>query len=398
MPFLHSFSPSLDTLAIFGLMLFLCLTVGEITSRLTLLPRVAGYIILGYLLGPNILGIVSKPMLIEMQAIIDISLGLISFSIGRHLSFTWLKHDKGLLLTGIVGFAFTTSVVAFFVAALGWPIIPAFLAGVIATTTSPAVVLMVARDLSSQGPVTRRSLTLTSINNLLAVVIITLTLPFISEGGQDKWYMTLHSAYKLIGSIAIGAALYIMMKKIGARIIRKQAELQLILQISIIALAISTAKLFNLSNMLTLLTLGIAARNYDKEHALMEIDFGWMSSLFFIPLFFTTGCYLEFSGFKEAPFVILAFLMLRFLSQLTCSMVFAGKSSLTIQQSILIPLSLTPMTGIAIGITNRILEFSPEIGNQLLLILSSAIAILGILGPAITQIAFRRANESSDNL
>lgn len=396
MYFLPNFPLSLNSFTIFGLVVFSSLIVGEIIARTKILPRISGYILLGFILGPNVLGIISKSVLMEMQAIIDVSLGLISFSIGRHLNFSWLKHDKGLLLTGIMGFGVTTSMVAAFIMMLGWSFTPALFAGIIATTTSPAVVLMVARDLSSEGPVTRRSLILISINNFLGVAIIAILIPFISDNDHNIWYIFLHSAYKLIGSLFLGLAFYVIIKNIARIVIGKQKELQLILLVSIIILAIATAKLFNFSNMLVLFSIGIAARNYDKKRSLMEIDFGSLSPLFFIPLFFTTGCFLEFSGFREAFYVIITFILLRFLGQLVCGLLFTKKSSLKYRQSILITLALTPMTGTAIGITNRVLEFSPEIGQQLLLIVSAAIGILGIFGPLATQVAFRKAGESFD--
>jgi Kef-type K+ transport system membrane component KefB len=177
-------------------------------------------------------------------------------------------------------------------------------------------------------------------------------------------------------------------------IIGKQKELQLLLLISIIILAIVIAKFLNLFSILVLLIVGIAARNYDNRHALMEIDFGWLSHLLFIPFFFITGCYLDFTGFIESPLIVLTFIVLRLACQTTSVFLFKNLSVLTRNQAIALALSLTPLTGLAIDITSKVLNYSPEIGHSLLVIVSAAIALLGILGPIITQAVFRKTGES----
>jgi Kef-type K+ transport system membrane component KefB len=386
-----------DTFFYFGCITFLCLIIGELVVRIKLLPRISGYMLVGFLCGPNVLKLVNSSMLPDLMILADISLGLILFDIGRHLDFSWLNNDRGLLYSALVEFALTVITISILVMLLGWNLLPSLFAGIIAATTSSMVLLIISRDLSAEGPVTRRSIILTSINNFLAISMLVILLPFAKHKGFMFWHSFLHSSYKLFGSLAFGFVYFKITEKIIIKIIEKQKELQFILLISVLVLSISICKMFDLSKMLVLIFIGISVRNFDKRHVFIDIDFGWTAHLFFIPLFFITGCYLNFAGFMKAPFIIIMFILIRSLCKTIGVTLFTKKSQLTYKQSLSIAAALTPMTGTAIGITSRVLEYNPDIGHKLLTIISGSVAILGIFGPIITQIAFRLAEETLEN-
>ncbi|MFU8798121.1 MAG: cation:proton antiporter, partial [Gammaproteobacteria bacterium] len=95
------FSIPLNSLTLFGLTLLLGLIGGELAARSRFLPRISGYIVVGFLAGPNVLNIINSSVLIDAHLFVDISLSLILFTLGRHLDFVWLRHDRGLVWMAI---------------------------------------------------------------------------------------------------------------------------------------------------------------------------------------------------------------------------------------------------------------------------------------------------------
>ncbi len=245
------------------------------------MPIISGYIAIGFLIGPGGFNIASHSMLATARIFVDISLSLILFELGRHLDFRWLYRDRSLLLMAVAESTFTFiaifSIIYFFV---GLPWLQAALAGTIAMATSPAVVMMVAHDLSSEGPVTRRTLILTSLNNLFALIAFTSLLPIVQAKTSSAHSLNIMDvSYRLCGSFILGLVMFLLAEVI-AFLIGKNKKNQFILFVGLVTLTTSLAHIFNLSTMLVLFTLGVAARNFDRKHMLMGIDFGWLARLF----------------------------------------------------------------------------------------------------------------------
>lgn len=394
---LPHFPLRLSPVALFGLTLILGLIGGEIARYTRILPRISGYMAVGFLLGSGGLDIVTPLLLAYARIFVEVSLGLILFDLGRHLDFTWLKHDRGLLPTAITESSLTLififSTLLFF--HLPWQ--AALIGAAIAIATSPAVVMMVAHDLSAEGPVTRRTLILTSLNNLFGVVLFILCIPLTQK--DSSWSMIFgYSIYRLVGSIALGLFIFCLTIAIGF-LIGKRKENQFVLFSGMVIFTIGFAILLNLSSILTVFTLGVAARNLDRHHYLMEVDFGWLARLFFILLFVVTGVQLQLRGMWLAPFVVIAFLMMRFFAKSIGLWLFAKKSRLTRQQTWALCFTLMPASEGAIVMSYKFYDFNPEFGYPLMAIVTSVLAISYIISPIATQIAYIKTNEtlSDDN-
>jgi Kef-type K+ transport system membrane component KefB len=385
----------LNSLTVFGLTLLLGLIGGEIAKRLYFLPIISGYIAIGFAVGPGGFNIVNPSVLAIAHIFVEISLSLVLFELGRHLNFRWLYRDYGLLFTAItessLTFAAIFSLVHWYIG-LAW--LQSALAGTIAIATSPAVVMMVAHDLSSEGPVTRRTLILTSLNNLFALVIFTLLLPLVQADHLPLSTKVAHAVYRLSGSVFLGFMIFLL-AEVVAYLTGKNKQNQFVLFVSLVMLAIGLSYIFNLSSMLMLFTLGIAARNFDYKHLLMEIDFEWLARVFFILLFVATGVHLKLHGLLAITIPILFFILVRGAAKTISIFLFSHLSNLTQKQSLAISFALSPMAGVAIGMSNILADFNPDFGHRLLLIITGVLTVLNILGPIATQIAFVKTGETA---
>lgn len=389
MHFFPKFPLHVNPIALFGLTLLLGLIGGEIAKRFSI-PRISGYLAVGFLVGPNVFNIVTPSLLANARIFVDISLGLVLFDLGRHLDFTWLRHDRGIILMSIAETALTFLFIFGMLVAFHLPWLHASLVATIAIATSPAVIMLVANDLSAKGPVTRRTFILTSLNNLFALIIFILLLPLTQENTLYDIFQ--HAAYRLFGSLLLGILVFIITIGI-AYFIGKKKENQFVLFVGSVVFAIGLSVVLHLSSMLALFTLGVAARNANFNNLLMEINFGWLANLFFILLFAVIGVHLELKGLWQATWIVLAFIFLRALAK-TCGIwLFAKSSRLTTQQTWALCLALTPMAGVAVGMSNIISDFNPALGYQLMTIIATVVAILNIIGPIATQLAFVNSEE-----
>ena len=393
MDFLPHFPLYYNRVILVGLALLLGLIGGEVAKRTRIFPQISGYIAVGFLLGPDVLNITSASLLANLRIFVDISLGLILFELGKNLDFTWLKHDRG-----IIRMALTESLLTFsFVFLVMWffrlPPLHASLAAAIAVATSPAVVMMIAHDLAAKGPVSRRTFILTSLNNLIGLLLFSMLLP-LSKTGVTQDAMLQTALYRIAGSCCLAAILFAVMLGL-ARLVGKHKESQFVLFIGSVIFAIGGAKMLNISSMLTLFLLGVMARNFDTRHIFMEIDFEWLARIFFILLFVITGVNLHLKGLWQAPAMVFSFIAARLFGKFSGIWLFAKTSRLTHKQTWAICLALTPMAGLAIGMTNSIMDVNPDLGYQLIAVIVTAVAVMNIIGPVATQFAFVSADEAS---
>ena len=384
----------LNKTALFALTLMFGLLGGELAKRIRYLPVISGYIAIGFLIGPGGFNIATPSVLATARIFVEISLSLIMFDLGRHLDFRWLYHDRGLLPMAAAESSFTFIMifsVVYFIVGLPW--LQAALAGTIAMATSPAVVMMVAHDLSSEGPVTRRTLLLTSLNNLFALILFTALVSLVNADTPSSMKSLSHIIYHIGGSLALGLLLFLL-AQLFALLIGKNKQNQFILFVSLVTLAASLANIFNLPAILVLFTLGAAARNLDRRHILMDIDFGWLARLFIVLLFVVTGAHLQLKGIGVVAGAVLLFILVRGLAKFAGVWLFSGVSNLSRRQVLTVSLALSPMAGLAIGMSNMLVDFNPDFGHPLLLIITGVVAVLHIVGPIATQLAFIKSGET----
>src|SRR5438067_10841313 len=203
--FLPTWPPVTNSFTLFGLLLLAGLIGGWIAARTRVLPSITGYIAIGFLLGPGALGVLNDETLRDARILVDISLGLIVFELGRRLDLQWARHDRWLLPSGLA--ESLLSFCAMFALLRYFDIEPleAAVAATVGVATAPAVVLLVAAELKAEGPVTRRALWHVALNNIVAMLGVTLLLPFIeARDASSAWSPTARALWLVAGSCVLG--------------------------------------------------------------------------------------------------------------------------------------------------------------------------------------------------
>lgn len=393
--FLPRLPLELSHAALFGALVLVGLAAGEALRRYAALPRITGYVLAGAAVGPQGLALISDDMLFDLRLLIDLSIGLIVFELGFRLDLKWLRANRWLLVTAVAEALFSFG--AIFGALLLFDFRPvlAAMAAAIGTATSPAIVMLVVHDLRAQGQVTERLLLFTAANSVFAYVLLTLLLPFLHIEHQASWAQAvLHPLYLLWGSLVAGWLACIVMLRLAAWL-GKSEERQFVLMVGMVVVGVGVAHALKLSVSLTLITLGVLARNLDRGYAVLPVHFGHGSQLFFVILFVLVGASLEFSAFTVAAAApVAAFIVLRFLGKGLALLTFGPLSGLRPSGAGLLAVALLPLSGSAVVMVRDTISLYPSFGRELAAVVLSAVVILELIGPLAAQFALRRAREA----
>lgn len=392
--FLPQFPLPADPLTLFGVLLLAGALGGELTRRVLNLPRITGYVLIGLTLGASGLDVLDAKMLGYARVFLDVGLGLVLFELGRRLDIAWLGRDRWLLVM-----ALTESLLSFgcmFGALLWFGIAPLFaaVAAAIGVSSSPAIVLLVAREQRAEGQVTERALNLVAINSVVAFMLAAMLLSWIHHEYRAGWFtVVLHPAYLLVGSVFLGFLASTLALTL-ARWSGKQAELHVALLLASIVLLVGIAEALKFSVLIALLTFGVLVKNLDREHALMPVDIGRFGQVFFVVLFVTTGAVLQVTDLIAGGTVAVVYIAARFVGKSLGVLCFAHLSGIRPGSGGLLSIALLPMSGIALAMTHSAGSLYPAFGAKLATIVLAAALVLELVGPLAVQFALRRAGEA----
>jgi Kef-type K+ transport system membrane component KefB len=383
-----------NALLLFGSLLLFGLIAGHIVSKSPWVPRITGYLIVGFILGGGGLNWLSGDVLSVTNIFADIAVALVVYQLGRYVDIGWLRREKWLLATVVTSAVLCFTFVSLALLWFGTSNVLALLGGVWAIATAPAVVLVVLRDLKAEGQVTRRLATMTALNNFVAILAAYALLPVIAhESGTPLLTLVEHTAYSLIGSLVLAYLTYWLMMPL-ARLLGRQGSRQFVLVISVIALAIGVAHALHLPVMLTMLIFAILSKNLDRQYDLMELEFGVANELFVVMLFVTVGASMRLSDLSMVGLSVLILIAARFVAMGCGVFLFARFARMNWKQAGLLTLGTLPMTEAGLGLMQTISNLYPHTTSDVVPLLAGCLIVLELFGPVATQFALIKSGES----
>lgn len=387
---------SMSYALLFGVLLVVGMMGGELARRVHL-PRVIGYVLVGFALGP--LGqAISLDIIAEARIFVDLALGLVLFDLGRRVDLKWMRRDWTLAASGLAeSLASFGAVFAVFLV-LGYPAVESGLAAAIAMTTSPAVLLLIVHDTRSEGQVTERAINLVALNGLLASILTTIMLGsahFESKVGLET--ALLHPLYLLLGSLAIGATMA-GIARIVARAVEKTRDVHFTLIAGLVVAAVGLATLLRLPVILALLSFGLFARNDQRGYDLLNVNLAPAGRLLYIVLFVITGASLPMSALATAGWAAAFFVLARAAGKMLAILLVAPIGGLRLKQSVGLGLALLPMSSLALLMHHDISRLFPAFGNALGATFLAGVIVMELVGPLALNWGLRLAGETMPDL
>lgn len=388
------------TLAL-GFLLLAALVGGDIARRIRL-PRITGFLLVGFVVGPPWFGLVRADEVAALRFISDAALALIALAAGSELQLETLRADRTALTrvaTGAIVFPFalvtlvTLTVSPWFPLTVhqsfGDAVAVALVLGTVAAAASPAVTMALIGELDARGPFARSVLGVTVAQDVVVVVLLALALalgrPLASAGALNvgvAWTALVH----LVGSIALGGVLGFF----TAQYLKLAQRDLVILLVAVAFVTAEVAEVLSLETMLVALSAGFYAENFSRlegrgERLRAALQRG---SLPVYAVFFAlAGAALQLGALAELWPWILLLVGLRVVG-LRYGVRWAGRypgvSPALARHGWL---GLISQAGVALGVAAAARRAFPEWGVSLETLLVAMIGVQEVVGP----ICFRRA-------
>jgi len=243
-------------LLVLGSILLLALAAHYVGRRAHV-PRVTLLILLGAVAGPQILNLVPAHIGNNFTLVTELTLAMVGFLLGEQMSFRELRQGRQAIIVSL-SVTLVTALVIFLATLLVTGNIPAsLLLAAIATATDPAATLDVIKETRSRGPLTRLVAQVVAIDDAWGAILFSIMLVFaeLFAGNGISLYQTIHHGVgEVAGAVILGVVLGLPMAWLTGRI--RPGEPMLLESAGFVFLAAGIAGYFNVSYLLTAMTLG----------------------------------------------------------------------------------------------------------------------------------------------
>lgn len=392
--FLPPFPESIDTLALFSLLLVVGLLIGEWLHAHAGWPKVIGYVLAGTLFGPALLGWISIEALAQARPMADAALGLLMMEVGRRLDLSWLVRNPELLRSTLSDIVLSFALIFSF-ALLLVGLSPAWAAATAAVTmaSAPAVVLLTIEESKAQGQVTERIILHTALGSAASFIAFAIVLGIVHAEHSEDWLNALaHPLWVAIGALLIawGAA---QLALLIARLLPKRSLAQVFVLVASALLAVGIARMLAVPVFLTLFLMGILLAVRDKHQTLRYTQLPEGHWLLAIILFVIVGASLPWQDFTWLTGLqALGLLVVRAIAKIG-ALAWSG-GSLPLPKRILVGVGIQPLSATAVFMAYEIASLYPEIGRSALALPLFAAAIMELAGPALCRLALRKSGET----
>lgn len=436
----------INTLLAIAIALILGLLVTRL-MKLIGLPNVTGYLIVGLIIGPYALGIISEDVLSGgimmadglrhggLNIVSTVALGFIGFSIGVEFKLSHIKEigKSAITITFCQALAATLCVDAVLIAlAVIAPNVmqtsEAIILGAIATATAPAATLMVVRQYKAKGIVTGTLLPVVALDDAVGLIVFAISnsiaLSIASGEAITVLSILVYPLLEIICSLAIGVGIGALLSVIPRFF--KSRDNRTIATIICVFLSLGICQLFEsmedkgwipftLSDLLVCMMAGATFVNMRKEAGqMMEGTDRWTPVVLML-FFILSGAELNVRMFGENPWLIICivlYILFRCAGKYFGTMLGATitKSDPNVRKYL--GITLFPQAGVAIGMATMCkTEFTKaaqnallagnealstelaSVGANIVTITMCAVLIYELVGPVLTKWSLAKAGE-----
>ncbi|MCK5395747.1 MAG: cation:proton antiporter [Gammaproteobacteria bacterium] len=377
-----------------GGILLLGLVMSALGQR-TLLPRVTLLLILGVVIGKEMLDII-PPVFSELFDIIAvIALLMVGFLLGGRLTIDSLRQSMGRVLWISISTAIiTTIIVSLGLVWVGVSKEIAILLGCIASATAPAAVLDVVTESNYKGPFKNLLLSVVALDDAWALVLFGVGVAVVSSfngyGIDDS--SILMAIRDIGGAIILGLLIGFPAAYLTGRL--KPGQPILSEALGLVFVCGGLALWFDVSFLITSMVLGAIVANFAKHHqypfhAIEGIDWPFM-----VIFFVLAGASLELKAVVEVGLVGTVYILCRIVGKLLGARIGCQCSRADQQTKSWMGVALLPQAGVAIGMALVASNYFPEYRQTLLPVVIASTIFFEIIGPVFTRLALLHAHNN----
>ena len=382
---------------------------GLIAGKLGL-PRISGYLGMGIVLSPSLLGVFSEELLAgPLSLITDLSLAIIAFSIGSALKLGRLRRlgkpilsiltletvAVFVLVTGASGWYLSMAHPGGITTQVAWA--TAILIGAVSAPTAPAPILAIVHEYKARGPLTTTLLGVVTLDDGVTIVFFSIAAALARGLVGDGLSLTVHlfrgPLLEIALSLGIGILGGLMLKAVSPTL--RNRDSVLVMGLGAIFLVSGAAMTVGASPLMAAMTLGFITANFAPHSDQWFEEVERLEEPLFAMFFVMAGAHLQVQILAKAGLlaviVVAARTAAKFLGAYTGAKM--GGASDSIRR--LIPIGLLPQAGITLGLViaaGAILGEGPAADIMVNVVLASVI-VNELVSPVLIRLALARAGE-----
>ncbi len=377
-----------------ALLMLVAVIAAEALHRTWRLPRICGHMLTGAIASPLVLRLLDRSELDPWKPLIDLAIGALLFELGTRVRPRWLIDNPWLALSCVLQAGLCGVLVTGCLVWLGAPLVTAAVAGTVALSTSPVIVLAVTHEARSRGQVTERLLLMAAINAVVAVVGLKVLRVVLASGASDpgdELIQALISALRVIGgSFLLGVACGFALDRLSPLV--RGTPAMPVLQIALVITASMLAAQWTLSPLLALLVAGMTARARMRHGLTVEPHLGSAGAVLNVLLFICLGLLFALEGFWSVWPWVLAIILARLIGTGLAVGALARMSGLGWRQGAALALALQPMSSLAVLLATDTFGWTsqlPGAHGPTLQALLLATTLMQLTGPVWTLLSLR---------
>ena len=377
-----------------ALLMLLAILLAETLHRTWRLPRICGHMLTGAIASPLLLRLLDRSELDPWKPLIDLAIGAMLFELGTRIRPRWLLDNPWLALTCALQAALCGAGVAAALVWLGAPALTAAVAGMVALSTSPVIVLAVSHEERSRGQVTERLLLMAALNAVVAVVglkVLRVVLASDVTAPGDELLLALTSALRVLGgSFLLGVAAGFALDRLSPLV--RGTPAMPVLQIALVITASMLAAQLTLSPLLALLVAGMTARSRMAHGLTVEPHLGSAGAVLNVLLFICLGLLFTLDDFWLLWPWVAVIIGVRLLGTALAVVALARPSGLGWRQAAALTLALQPMSSLTVLLAADTFGWAtqlPGVHGPTLQALLLAVTLMQFSGPVWTQLSLR---------
>jgi len=401
----------LNLALLFGLII-LCGALGACLIQRIHIPQVVGAVVVGIILGRDVLNLVTPERIEALKPFAMFALGIIGFMIGAELKAeVFKKYGRQFFII-----LFSQGFGAFILVAIGtlsvaWlitgniysSIAMGIVLGAIASATAPASTVNVLWEYKTRGPLTAAILAIVALDDALALLLYrsaaTGAKALLGSADGSVFGTTFILLAEIIGTILLGflagVTLYFLLKFV------RSDDRILEFSIALLLLIVGISMIAGIDPILPAMVLGITMANLAPRQSENVFELvRKFSPPVYISFFVLAGAHIELGRLASSTAAITAaYITLRICGKVIGSWYgakYAGASAVVRKY---LGICLLPQAGVAIGLAILSSQlFDSEFGKTIIMVVMTETFIIELIGPVLVKVGLKKAGEVGMNV
>jgi len=374
--------------------------IGARLLKLVRLPSVTAFLIVGILIGPQLLNLVTAEIFTASEFFSNLVLGLIAFSLGENFRLDKLRQGMKQVMwislsAALAAWVLVSAALIVYFIAVKIPIYPAIVLGAAASATAPAATVLVIREYRASGLLTELLLKVVAIDDAWCLIFAAMAIAVGNAMRADVFQMSIVFAGlgEIFGALALGSVLGYLSSKLS-RFVRTSEEL-LVYALGLLFLDVGLSIALEVSVLLSAMMMGLVLVNMLRENYKFFEVLRSVDTPLYLVFFILSGAHLDFGVLYKMGIAGVLYVAFRTIGKVYGARIGAKMSHAPKIVENWLGLSLTPQAGVALGIGLVAKITFPDFGNYIFTIIAATSVVFELVGPLLTKYCLVRAGEIS---